>query len=261
MENNIEKAPDTGTKLKRLPLTEQVYHAIKEDIVLEKWKAGDRLPSENELAEIFGVNRLTVRGALQKLNILGIVETRVGEGTYVLNFSFRKYISEVAEFTMQPEQESEIKDFRKLLEIECARLAIERATEEELKKLKMLADECTTIGLKLNESYQDGSFEKETYVEYVDADLNFHSQICKMSHNSLYLNCFNLARESIHRYILLVLEKHYKRYIEAGGTVAEYFEILGHDDVFNAIKDKDFKRCESIYLDMIDPETLKLSRI
>lgn len=257
MKEITDKASDTGTKLKRLPLTEQVYLAIKEGIVSGKWKVGDKLPSENELAEIFGVNRLTVRGALQKLNILGIVETRVGEGTFVLNFNFRKYISEVAEFTMQPEQESEIKDFRKLLEIECARLAIKIATEEELNELKGLADECKAIGLKLNESYQDGSFEKETYVEYVNADLNFHCQVCKMSHNSLYVNCFNLVRESILRYILLMLEKHYKKYIEAGGTVAEYFKILDHDKLYNAIKDKDFERCKELYIDMIDPEEFK----
>lgn len=252
-EKILDKAVESGTKIKRLPLTEQVYQEIKEGIVSGRWRPGDKLPSENELAEIFGVNRLTVRGALQKLNILGIVETRVGEGTYVLNFNLRKYVREVAEFAMQPEKENEIRDFRKLLEIECAKLAMERGTEEELAELKKLADECRGIGLKLNSSYQDGSFDKDTYVEYVNTDLNFHFQICKMSHNSLYLNCFNLARELINRYILLILEKHYKKFIEDGGTVEEYFQILEHDDIYNAIKEKDFERCRKIYLRMIDP--------
>lgn len=257
IESMMDKTSEPKTKLKRLPLTEQVYLAIKEGIVSGRWQVGDKLPSENELAEIFGVNRLTVRGALQKLNILGIVETRVGEGTYVLNFNFRKYISEVAEFTMQPELESEIKEFRKLIEVECARLAIERGTEEEFAELKHLADESKEIGQKLNESYRDGSVEKEFYVEYVTRDLNFHGQICKMSHNSLYMNCFSLAREAINRYILLVLEKHYNKYISSGGLVSEYFRINDHYDLYNAIKDKDFGKCKKLYMEMIDPDVIR----
>ncbi len=256
-EKVLDKALDTGTKIKRLPLTEQVYQEIKEGISSGRWQVGDKLPSENELAEIFGVNRLTVRGALQKLNILGIVETRVGEGTYVLNFNLRKYVREVAEFAMQPEKENEIRDFRKLLEIECARLAIERGTEEELAELKRLADECRVIGLKLNASYKDKSFDKDTYVEYVNTDLNFHFQICKMSHNSVYINSFNLARELINHYILLILERHYQEYIEEGGTVEEYFQILEHDDIYHAIKEKDVEKCKRIYLHMIDPKEPK----
>lgn len=43
-------------------------------------------PSESDLADLFGVNRLTVRLALQKLNTLGILDTRVGDGTYVCAF-------------------------------------------------------------------------------------------------------------------------------------------------------------------------------
>ncbi|SHN52165.1 GntR family transcriptional regulator, transcriptional repressor for pyruvate dehydrogenase complex [Desulfitobacterium chlororespirans DSM 11544] len=247
----MEKGFNTKRKLKRLPLTEQVYNALKEGIISGKWQIGDKLPSENELAEYFGVNRLTVRGALQKLNILGIVETRVGEGTFVLSFDFRKYISEVTEFTLQPEDENDIREFRRLFEIEAVRLAIEKGTEKELAVLKKLAEECDELCKRLTESYTDQSFDKEYFMDSVNADLDFHYQIFKMSHNTLYINCFNLARESIHRYILARFERAYNHfaynYFEKGGTVLEY-KRFEHMLIYNYIKEKDFEGCKKIYI-------------
>lgn len=248
----MEKFINPKTKLKRLPLTEQVYQVIKDGIVSGKWQIGDKLPSENELAEAFGVNRLTVRGALQKLNILGIVETRVGEGTFVLSFNFRKYIQEVAEFTMQPEHESEIRDFRKLVEVECARLAIATGTDKELAVLKKLSDECSEIGKRLIESYTDKSFEKEYFIDFANADLNFHYQIFKMSHNSLYINSFHLVREAIYHYILMTFEKVYNQFIVSGGEALNYDNINMHDKIYKYIKEKDFVNCKKVYLNMID---------
>ena len=59
---------------------------------------GERLPSESEFADIFGVNRLSIRMALQKLSAVGIIETRVGEGSFVKEFSMRSFIDEISVF-------------------------------------------------------------------------------------------------------------------------------------------------------------------
>jgi len=67
-------------KIKRTSLPDEVCSRIKENIKNNQWKVYDKIPSEGELAEMFGVNRLTIRMALQKLNTLGIVETRVSSG-------------------------------------------------------------------------------------------------------------------------------------------------------------------------------------
>ena len=47
-------------KISRASIGDQVYQQMKDQIVNGEWKAGDRLPSENELAEQFGVSRVTV---------------------------------------------------------------------------------------------------------------------------------------------------------------------------------------------------------
>ena len=68
-------------KSKKTSAADAVCEALRSQISSGVWKVGDRLPCEGELAERYGVNRLTVRVALQKLNALGVVETRAGAGT------------------------------------------------------------------------------------------------------------------------------------------------------------------------------------
>ena len=72
--------------LKALPRTkirDQAAEQIKEMIAAEKLRPGDRLPNETELAESFGISRLSVREATKALEYLGIVEAKTGVGLTV----------------------------------------------------------------------------------------------------------------------------------------------------------------------------------
>ena len=62
-------------KIRRLSVVDQVSDSIKQSLLDQVWKEGDKLPSEGELAEYYGVNRLSVRMALQKLSTLGLCQT------------------------------------------------------------------------------------------------------------------------------------------------------------------------------------------
>lgn len=64
-------------------LTEQLKGRLRDG----SWSAGDRLPSENEIADEFGVSRVTVRTSLKQLEAAGFVEIRAGAGTFVTPFS------------------------------------------------------------------------------------------------------------------------------------------------------------------------------
>jgi len=66
-----------------MKLYEQVVSHIQELIVKGVYQKGDMLPSENELTEMMGVSRITVRGALRLLNETGVIETRRGKGSFV----------------------------------------------------------------------------------------------------------------------------------------------------------------------------------
>ena len=118
---------DKSLKIEKISAPDMVCEKIKEQIQSGVWRIYEKIPSENEMAGIFGVNRLTVRLALQKLNTLGIVETRVGDGTYVRSFDFDTLLQEISEFYISSEMLNDVSEFRMLLEIECARLAVQRA--------------------------------------------------------------------------------------------------------------------------------------
>lgn len=69
--------------LKLLP--DEVYENLLNKIVNKEWKIGDRIPSENALCKEYGVSRVSVRAALQKLQAQNMVITRPGRGTFVLS--------------------------------------------------------------------------------------------------------------------------------------------------------------------------------
>ena len=58
--------------IKKVNVGQMVFDQMQELLIRGEWKPGDRLPSENELAEMFNVSRITIRQALQKLSVLGL---------------------------------------------------------------------------------------------------------------------------------------------------------------------------------------------
>ncbi|WP_308289816.1 FadR/GntR family transcriptional regulator [Mycolicibacterium mageritense] len=72
----IEQAP-------REPLSAEVAKALLEAVFSGQIQPGTRMPSERQLAESFGVGRFVVREALKSLGLLGLLEVRQGDGTYV----------------------------------------------------------------------------------------------------------------------------------------------------------------------------------
>ena len=69
--------------IERTNVGEQVFDQLKQLLIEGTWTPGQRLPSENELANMLHVSRVTVRQALQKLSALDLIETRLGEGSFV----------------------------------------------------------------------------------------------------------------------------------------------------------------------------------
>ena len=130
---------EEGMKVKRMPVNEQVFENMKEAIKNGRWKAGEKIPSEIELSSMFDVNRLTVRTAMQRLIGMGLLETRVGDGTYVKEFSFGSYLERASEFYLGPELLDKVCEFRYAIEIEASRLAVIHATEQDI---RILEDAC-----------------------------------------------------------------------------------------------------------------------
>ncbi|ACJ32880.1 Transcriptional regulator, GntR family [Anoxybacillus flavithermus WK1] len=98
---------------------------------------GDRLPSERELADRLGVGRSSVREALRALELLGLIETRRGEGTFMKPFGDHQLIQLLGSFILQGNQEKrDLIETKVLIERICLQLTCERLTDEKLERIK-----------------------------------------------------------------------------------------------------------------------------
>lgn len=81
-------------------------------------KTGGKLPSERELAERLQVGRSSVREALRSLELLGLIETRRGEGTFLADFQKHQLVEVLADFIMQqPNSLSDVQKTRRMHEM------------------------------------------------------------------------------------------------------------------------------------------------
>ncbi|MBY8875034.1 FadR family transcriptional regulator [Micromonospora sp. PLK6-60] len=155
--------------------TDAVVDSIKRMILDGALRPGDRLPVEKELAESLGVSRGSLREGVSALSILGIVNTRQGDGTYVTNLDASELLAPmgfVVDFHGQGDARH-IHSVRRLLEGEAARLAATRITHEALSQARELLDEAALI---VGRSPQD-------HERVIEIDIAFHRIIAAHSDN------------------------------------------------------------------------------
>ncbi|EGD49081.1 regulatory protein GntR HTH [Ruminiclostridium papyrosolvens DSM 2782] len=211
MEEKKIKRSVEKPKINRVSVVEQICSLVKQDIANGVWNPGDKLPTEAKFSEIFGVNRLSVRMALQKLSTLGIIETRVGEGSFVRTFSLRPFLSEIAVFYDDDDKYNDVQQLRNFLEGECMNLAILYASQEEKDELKEVLEQ-------YHESFKEYKKDidnAESLEKMVDADFEFHCQVVKMSHNKLYNDIYYIVHQLIRRHITKLISTRAHRRREA----------------------------------------------
>lgn len=115
---------------------EQIVRQIQEAIRDDGLSEGDRLPTERELAETFGVSRSVVREAIKVLSAQGLVESRQGSGLYVRNRPIES-VTRAIVLSVSPDSDAveRLFEFRRLLEVDAARLAAQRATDRQIEQL------------------------------------------------------------------------------------------------------------------------------
>lgn len=244
-------AMKTSLTIKKTTLSDQICAVMKQKIKENEWAVGSKIPSENELADNFGVNRLTVRNALQKLNAMGIVETRAGEGTFVRSFDISEYIREVSELVMSPEMLDGALEFRKCIELECIKLAIQRASDTEIGMLEAALENYELVSRDTAKPFD------EHINDIIEADLGFHQQLCKLSKNSLFTLAFSAVREPMYQYIKSVLIKRYNSYAATGQNRASVEATNNHRIILDAIKKRDFSASEKAYIEVVDYKNLR----
>lgn len=126
--------------LRRGKVYEQVAGQLQRWIATEL-KPGDKLPTERQLVEMFGVSRSSIRDALHKLQLYGLVETRQGIGTVVRQPADRTWPGVLAAvLTKSPAELDELLDFRRILEPALAARAAVHASVEEIAELRQILE-------------------------------------------------------------------------------------------------------------------------
>jgi GntR family transcriptional repressor for pyruvate dehydrogenase complex len=109
-------------------------HAI---IQTDSLRPGDRLPSERELSERLSVGRSSVREALRALELLGLIETKRGEGTFVKDFGGHHLVELIGSFILQSEaSKRDLLDTKRILEEQSIRKVCEKKSSEDLQYLR-----------------------------------------------------------------------------------------------------------------------------
>jgi GntR family transcriptional repressor for pyruvate dehydrogenase complex len=155
-------------------------------------KEGDRLPSERELCQRFGVSRVTVREALRVLETNGLVEIRVGArgGAFVTVPTSRIVGEGIADLiSLATLTAGEVTEARMVFELGIVSLVCERATEEDIAELYEICDRSSA-------ALEDDDFP-------LDLSAEWHGRYAMASHN----RAVRMLVESLHEPLLMSLKR------------------------------------------------------
>ena len=203
------------TQIGKERLADLVGSQLKESIFEGKYESGERIPSENELVEIFGVSRLIVREAIRDLERAGLIEVKRGPlgGAFVLPMkhdSVSRVIKDV--LRLGKARATDIMEVRLGIEPVVAGLAAERRDERDLEKLSR--------ALRAVPEDPGGD-------EYVAWNVNFHRLVASACHNPMYEILVNILMDFTEELVLSI--KPPERVIH---------DTTSHPAIFEKIKQK-----------------------
>ncbi len=208
-------------------LHEGIVRQIQRKIISGDFALGQKLPPEREIAQSLNVNRATLREALKKLELLGLLEIRHGDGIYVRNYLesgnlelFKNiiYMDDVISLELL----TNILDIRKILAPEMAALAALHRSDDEMKEL-----ERATAG--------------ELTGSMLEQDLMVHHIIARASRNMLYIFILNFFNQLFRDYGYLYFNAVKNR--ERSGKF--------HREICAAVKNRQSEKARKIMLQVL----------
>lgn len=174
---------------RRETLSGKLIRAISERIATGVYPVGDKLPSEQELIEEFGVSRTVVREAIANLKAGGLVRTVQGLGAFVeqAGKSGAFQIEEASNLSAAQEV-MQVLELRLAIEAEAAALAARRRNEVQLATLQ------ATVA-RLRELQTAAVFDEATATAAADCDIAFHRALADATGNMHFVRLFNYLGE------------------------------------------------------------------
>lgn len=171
-------------------VAEEITEQLRGLILDGKYPPGSKLPPERELSKRLGVNRASLREALKKLEHLGLVRIRQGDGTRVQNFMETGGIELVQHLLPlaggNPNLIRDLLEFRRLFGREIAQLVALRAPKDALARLEALADKADAAA---------------TALELFEIDFEFYVVLASLCGNQVMLLLINTVREGVRSFM------------------------------------------------------------
>lgn len=205
------------------------------DEILEgRLKRGDQIESDRELAKKLNVGRSAVREALKVLDVLGMIDIRLGQGTYITSRETNFFSVPLSwSLFLDGAQVKSILQVRGALELRAVQLAAQCEDKNKLDKL-------TDIYYRMQKTFQeskDSDNLQHALQETLDADIEFHTCIAECSGNPIILSMLTTIRNFLKRVsgtgmvdaeqLQAVVEEHQKLYgAIISGNVEAATEIM-----------------------------------
>ncbi|MFC3075536.1 FadR/GntR family transcriptional regulator [Shinella pollutisoli] len=169
----IFATPREIVPIQRATLPQEIVKAIADLIRRGVWRAGDMIPAEKELATQFGVGRSTIREAVKSLAVMGVIESRAGEGSFLRQPSSEALAGAMMWGLLLSERNlDDLLEARILIEVECSSKAAELRGDDVPPRLYRIVEE-------MRNHFSD-------YSRFMALDNEFHVLLARSAGNVLY---------------------------------------------------------------------------
>jgi GntR family transcriptional repressor for pyruvate dehydrogenase complex len=170
----------------RLKVNEEIARQLLNQIRSHELQLGDQLPSERQLAGLFGASRGSVREALGALELSGVIVSRQGGGNFVTDTLPGASTQPLSQFLeRQSEHLLDVSEARQMFEPRIAFLAAERATPEDVNALRRALEE------------QERGLREDDVVAMVNADRQFHQTLAEAASNQTFIMLHNYLSDLV----------------------------------------------------------------
>jgi GntR family transcriptional repressor for pyruvate dehydrogenase complex len=200
-----------------LSQTDVVVQGIKTMLTSGALGPGSRLPVEKDLANSLGVSRGSLREGVRALCIMGVLETRQGDGTYVTSLDSRLLLAPMGFMVdlQSPAHRSDLHTVRRVLESEAASRAALRITDDQLAEAERVLTDVEPLVL------QTDDLDHEAIMQ---ADIAFHHVVAAASDNAALSALIDAFASRTHRARLWVGVRHHE---QVRASHADHVNILG----------------------------------
>ena len=190
-----------------------------------EYKAGDKLPPERELAQLIGVSRPSVRAGLQSMATVGVVESRRGAGTFVADGPPLLNVNPLSLFSvLHGIPRGELFETRRVIEIDLAGLAAERARGDEL---AAISEEVMEMFASLDDVHR-----------FLVHDIRFHRAVAAAARNPLLAAIMEMVADLFYDLRKTTVDR-WREASEAAEQHREIYRAIRSGDVERARREMD----------------------